>query len=877
MSYPCRKRKSMHYARALSLGALLVGCNSILGIDGDYHLVSEDECSAPSSCAGMDGVGAGGSAAGARVGGSGGVSGADTRPGDGGTADSGPTSGGAPGGEGGSPSTGGDSEGGGGTAEAGAGAGDAGSGGSVVPGNVGEVGEPCAPADARACVGHAGDERLLCEDGSWASNGTCETGSLCDTSDAQAGACSPVVEECVGESAGFTFCRNREQYECGVDLVTARLVKTCAAACVAGECAGECVPETTDCDGGGDSGNGLVPRTCQSDGTWLDDEPCMYLCRVGACVAATCGDGDRNGDETDEDCGGSCGATCEIGESCAGDGDCVLPGSGNCANGQCVAATCDDDVKNGSETDEDCGGSCSVRCVGGQACGTNSDCADTACVSQICSGVCSPGNRICSNNGVATCGSTGVYSSPAQCTDQTCISGTCQGICAPNQTDCDGPIPQTCNATGGWTPGSVTAGQCGAECTPSTTQCSGLTRQQTCSASGTWSSPVDCTNQTCVGTGVGSACQGVCAQGQTQCPSSSAGVQNCTTTGTWSTPVACNTPQICQSGACVCPSGTPNACNNDCTNFQTDRFNCGSCGHSCQGGQCSAGVCQPFTLFTHGATPVNIAVSSSGVYYTDSASGGFVYSTPLNGGSSSVASTFGGDCGVMGLYLDATNIYGITRAGNCQGLAAGTLRRAPLPGGSATTVSSSLGATFPTQAWRCMTGDATNLYYTNYEPQNVYRVPKAGGSATALASNLPGAPKGITVQGSSLYWAATFGTLGVMQMATSGGTITRLTTSVTGAFIAADATHVYYVNSGSLMKLPAAGGSAVTLATNATGPLVLDTNNVFFASSSSVMMIAKTGGTATTLAPSTFAPVDIAVDATGVYWISGSVLMKVAR
>jgi hypothetical protein len=33
-----------------------------------------------------------------------------------------------------------------------------------------------------------------------------------------------------------------------------------------------------------------------------------------------------------------------------------------------------------------------------------------------------------------------------------------------------------------------------------------------------------------------------------------------------------------------------------CANTTTDASNCGTCGHSCLGGTCSAGICQPFTL-----------------------------------------------------------------------------------------------------------------------------------------------------------------------------------------------------------------------------------------------------------------------------------------
>jgi hypothetical protein len=46
----------------------------------------------------------------------------------------------------------------------------------------------------------------------------------------------------------------------------------------------------------------------------------------------------------------------------------------------------------------------------------------------------------------------------------------------------------------------------------------------------------------------------------------------------------------CESGTCVCPAPNTN-CGTTCTNTQTDPNNCGSCGHSCNGGSCVGGRC----------------------------------------------------------------------------------------------------------------------------------------------------------------------------------------------------------------------------------------------------------------------------------------------
>jgi hypothetical protein len=41
-------------------------------------------------------------------------------------------------------------------------------------------------------------------------------------------------------------------------------------------------------------------------------------------------------------------------------------------------------VKDGSETDVDCGGTCPTGCVTGQACLVNADCASMTCTAKLC-------------------------------------------------------------------------------------------------------------------------------------------------------------------------------------------------------------------------------------------------------------------------------------------------------------------------------------------------------------------------------------------------------------------------------------------------------------------------------------------------------------
>ena len=97
---------------------------------------------------------------------------------------------------------------------------------------------------------------------------------------------------------------------------------------------------------------------------------------------ATCTDGLRNGTETDIDCGGSACDPCVESKGCAGTADCI---SEVCTNDVCQAPACSDGVKNGNEIDVDCGGSCGAgSCKTGQKCSASADCVSTDCDAGVC-------------------------------------------------------------------------------------------------------------------------------------------------------------------------------------------------------------------------------------------------------------------------------------------------------------------------------------------------------------------------------------------------------------------------------------------------------------------------------------------------------------
>ena len=85
-----------------------------------------------------------------------------------------------------------------------------------------------------------------------------------------------------------------------------------------------------------------------------------------------CQNGVRDGAETDVDCGGGTCPPCATGKACLVDADCA---SGGCdvVTMSCVADQCADHHRDGAETDIDCGGAC-PPCAVTEGCLVGADC-----------------------------------------------------------------------------------------------------------------------------------------------------------------------------------------------------------------------------------------------------------------------------------------------------------------------------------------------------------------------------------------------------------------------------------------------------------------------------------------------------------------------
>ncbi|MBI3182150.1 MAG: hypothetical protein HYZ28_08390 [Myxococcales bacterium] len=246
----------------------------------------------------------------------------------------------------------------------------------------------------------------------------------------------------------------------------------------------------------------------------------------------------RNGSESDVDCGGSCADSCADGERCKLPADCA---SGRCGiGGLCASASCNSGFKDGTETDVDCGGVCDP-CASGKSCLKGSDCQSQKCSGGVCQlPRCDDGvkngeetDSDCGGTCPADCADGKGCKAGADCQSALCAGGKCRppscndGVRSPGETDLDcGGACQGCNAGG--------LCQTGADCR-SEVCLGGICQSATCSdgAKNGSETATDCGGGACPPCAVGAACGNaqdctslLCAGGACQPPSCSDGIKN---------------------------------------------------------------------------------------------------------------------------------------------------------------------------------------------------------------------------------------------------------------------------------------------------------------------------------------------------------------
>ena len=646
--------------------------------------------------------------------------------------------------------------------------------------------------------------------------------------------CSPETANCNGNPAdGCEVSINQDPKNCGA-CGTVCAFKNAGATCKAGSCQlGTCNQGFADCNLNAADGCetkldqdifncGACGTVCSGVGGTpvCQAGKCQTVCKAGAgdCTAAPGCETNLGLDPTN--CG-TCGNICQL-----------LNASSKCQGGTCQVSSCakgfldcDGNPADGCETDittmKNCGG-CGVAC----------DPATQFCQNQACTSiVCAAGSANCDGvaaNGCETalgtlqncsgCGN--ACQAPANST-ATCSSFACGFTCQAGFLDCDK------NAANGCEVGDLTdtnnCGACGTKCAVG-----GSCQAGACK----------CPGQTPM------ACQGACRD-------LASDVLNCGGCGT-----TCQIPNAapaCQAGACQigsCNQGTANCdgqLGNGCEiNTLTDAKNCGACGHDCQGGTCTAGMCGPVKLATCGQC--GLAVNATYLYMN----GGWLERVPTAGGAQEFlhknASGTGGP-----IVLDQTNLFWNDNS---------NMMRGTLDGVTTWVINTQVGSL------SSLASDALYLYWAS--DGSVMRALKSN-LPVALASN-QGLIGNLTIDTQNVYW--TVGTE-IRTTPIKGGAVTTIVSNLPSASaLAVDAQSVYWTDAvGTVNKAPLGGGAAQTLVGGQTTPvqIAVDASHIYWLSmgvsnDGTVMRANLDGSKPTTLVAGLAQPNRMVTDAKTLYW-----------
>ncbi len=104
---------------------------------------------------------------------------------------------------------------------------------------------------------------------------------------------------------------------------------------------------------------------------------------------------------------------------------------------------CTDGIKNGAESDIDCGGGTCPRCQGGQICASRNDCHTALCTTGTCQSCAAPGDcGLDSDSDTCFCRDNAATPGERMCTRKTCklfVGGTCADCAAGEQCAPAGP------------------------------------------------------------------------------------------------------------------------------------------------------------------------------------------------------------------------------------------------------------------------------------------------------------------------------------------------------------------------------------------------------------------------------------------------------
>jgi hypothetical protein len=480
--------------------------------------------------------------------------------------------------------------------------------------------------------------------------------------------------------------------------------------------------------------------------------------------------------------------------------------------------------------------------------------------------------------------------------DSECLAGICLQVVTPSGDSgrvCSGPCAEAAECVPGWDCSNVAGRGTVCTCSPNLEVCDGMdsdcdgtvdnqpAADRACaddSADRTFA----CVLGVCLCTSL--QCDGECVHAMSD-PAHCGGCDPC--------PIGAHAVAACEAGTCTlaCDDGYAdcdgNAANGCEALLATDAANCGSCGRSCLGDPCTAGLCAVTMLVEDSGISV-LAVDDANLYWI--AHGEDIMSLPVAGGTWSALVT--AQPGTSDLAVDGTSVYWGTIEGEC-----GQVKKVAREGGTPIVLSSGCDTTYhwgwmPTR----LAVDATDVYFLRHLRYGAHllRVPRDGGEAVVLDSGqyLTELGVGPTAWCSLSPTGTSGGALscgdkiaGGPALTVDGYVMSRFTVAAEVAFLATWPNLVHHIV---IVAVPLDGSPAASVGDptlgSSTNRVLADADAVYWISNAeepgatrTIWKASLAGGISTPIANCAATPCDFAVDAQHFYWADGGGIRRIAK
>lgn len=269
-----------------------------------------------------------------------------------------------------------------------------------------------------------------------------------------------------------------------------------------------------------------------------------------------------------------------------------------------------------------------------------------------------------------------------------------------------------------------------------------------------------------------------------------------------------------------------------CGDLQTSPLDCGVCGHSCLGGTCVAGKCQPVVLVTGDTGLGAVVVDATTIYYA-AEDAGYIRKIPIGGGAP-VDVHYTGKA-PHALVLDGDRIFWNDQFGAGVFVFGGAEQRQDFSNGVRAIAKTPNGLYMVTSAgieyWnRGLTNETRSFSNSGASSAivttggfaywaaggQIRRVALGDDSVSNVVTNTSGTPTSMATDGTYVYWTTSTKVLRAAIAAGVGWTPVLLVAGETDAgALEVDASGLYWVDlaGGAVRHAPLAGGAATTLAT----------------------------------------------------------------